>query len=325
VICSASSFGDDDWAAKNAVDPSDGYLFCSEDKSDQWIYYDFGKLRVNLTGYFLKTATECGNPREWVIDSSNDCENCEKLSDGRQERDTAVSQRFSMSSSGFVRMVRLRQTGTNHPGGHELGISFFDVFGPTAYEVTTAVQPKPVDLEPIQALMPPLDADEFADVIPLFPDLAARQMIELVRKFFPSLNAIRAFQMSRKGFPALHAAQVIEAVQKSFPSLNATQILEIIRQLFPSLSATQAFKMIRKLFPKLNIVQVIESIGKLFPGQFRQFPPSVKKRRQCDVLDGMIAHLTRECSGNVHDRHVVDVTPRSFEKETGRVNPHSGA
>jgi hypothetical protein len=32
--------------------------------------------------------------------------------------------------------------------------------------------------------------------------------------------------------------------------------------------------------------------------------------------DGIIAHLTRECGGNVHDRHVVDITSGSFEKET---------
>jgi hypothetical protein len=44
-----------------------------------------------------------------------------------------------------------------------------------------------------------------------------------------------------------------------------------------------------------------------------------------DIPEGIIAHLTRECGGNVHDRHVVDVTSRSFENETVGVNPHSGA
>jgi hypothetical protein len=34
------------------------------------------------------------------------------------------------------------------------------------------------------------------------------------------------------------------------------------------------------------------------------------------VPDGIIAHLTRECGGNVQDRHVVDVTCGSFERET---------
>jgi hypothetical protein len=38
-----------------------------------------------------------------------------------------------------------------------------------------------------------------------------------------------------------------------------------------------------------------------------------------------IARLTRECGGNVYDRHVVDVTSRPFEKETRRANPYSGA
>jgi hypothetical protein len=50
----------------------------------------------------------------------------------------------------------------------------------------------------------------------------------------------------------------------------------------------------------------------------KQFPPSVKKGKlrydgketdeMCDIPDGIIAHLTRECGGNVHDRNVVEVT-----------------
>jgi hypothetical protein len=43
------------------------------------------------------------------------------------------------------------------------------------------------------------------------------------------------------------------------------------------------------------------------------------------VPDGIIAHLTRECGGNLHDLHVVDVTCGSFGKETEGANPHSGA
>jgi hypothetical protein len=68
----------------------------------------------------------------------------------------------------------------------------------------------------------------------------------------------------------------------------------------------------------------------------KQFPPSMKKGKlrydDCeetgdmyDIPDGIIAHLTRECGGNVHDRHVVEVTSGSFEKERNGANPHSGA
>jgi uncharacterized protein (DUF433 family) len=266
VTCSASSIGDDDWAAKNATDPSDSCLFCSEDKPDQWICYDFGKLRVNPTGYLLKTAAECGNLREWVVEGSNDGENWAKLSDGRNEKDAAVSQRFSMSSSGFVRMVRLRQTGTNHAGGHELGLSFFDVFGLTAYEIAAAGPPQPLDLEQIQALVPALGANEFADVVRTrFPDLNALQVIELIQKSFPSLNVTQVFEMIRKLFPELNAAQVIELIQKFFPSLNATQIIEMVRQLFPSFNAAQVIELIQKSFPSLNATQMFEMIPRLFP------------------------------------------------------------
>jgi hypothetical protein len=61
------------------------------------------------------------------------------------------------------------------------------------------------------------------------------------------------------------------------------------------------------------------------PKQAKQFPPSVKKGGRFDVPDGIIAHLTRECGGNVHDRHVVDVTCASFEKETYEANPNYAA
>jgi hypothetical protein len=59
----------------------------------------------------------------------------------------------------------------------------------------------------------------------------------------------------------------------------------------------------------------------------------VKKKRKCqdvigkeieiDVPSGIIAHLTREGGGNVHDYHVVNITCGSFEKETDGDN--SGA
>jgi prefoldin subunit 5 len=60
------------------------------------------------------------------------------------------------------------------------------------------------------------------------------------------------------------------------------------------------------------------------PRRAKKFPPSVKKGGRFDVPVGIIAHLTRECGGSVHDRHVVDVTCGSFEKETQGANPYSG-
>jgi hypothetical protein len=68
-------------------------------------------------------------------------------------------------------------------------------------------------------------------------------------------------------------------------------------------------------------------------GQVKQFPPLVKKGKvkdklgtevEIDVPDRIIAHLTRECGGNVHDRQAVAITSGSLEKETQGANPHSG-
>jgi hypothetical protein len=67
--------------------------------------------------------------------------------------------------------------------------------------------------------------------------------------------------------------------------------------------------------------------------RWKEFPPSWKApddrgketKITSDIPDGIIAHLTRDCGGNVHDRHVVEVTCGSFEKETHGANPHSGA
>jgi hypothetical protein len=64
-------------------------------------------------------------------------------------------------------------------------------------------------------------------------------------------------------------------------------------------------------------------------GKVTKFRPRAKKRIvriglwrslrefEFEVPDGIIAHLTRECGGNVHERNVVVVTLGSFETETG--------
>jgi hypothetical protein len=63
-------------------------------------------------------------------------------------------------------------------------------------------------------------------------------------------------------------------------------------------------------------------------GHVKEFPPLVKTRNipvgrlwklrefQFSVPDGIIAHLTRECGGNVHEQNVIEVTSGSFETET---------
>jgi hypothetical protein len=72
----------------------------------------------------------------------------------------------------------------------------------------------------------------------------------------------------------------------------------------------------------------------MIKGCFWKKEPAMKKGKtsnilgtevKIDVPDGIIAYLTRECGGNVHDHDLVEVTSGSFEKETEGANPHSGA
>jgi hypothetical protein len=59
-------------------------------------------------------------------------------------------------------------------------------------------------------------------------------------------------------------------------------------------------------------------------GQLRHRDGS-QTHKKCDIPDGIIAHLTRESSGNLHDRRVVDVTSGSFWEETKSTDPYSEA
>jgi hypothetical protein len=94
-----------------------------------------------------------------------------------------------------------------------------------------------------------------------------------------------------------------------------------------------------KMTPAVDIrkaskfVALVDAAAAVKPAN--QFPPSMKRgklrlfgrikpEQTYDIPDGIIAHLTRECGGNVHDRHVVDITCGSFEKETYGASPHSG-
>jgi hypothetical protein len=82
------------------------------------------------------------------------------------------------------------------------------------------------------------------------------------------------------------------------------------------------------------VEELAEAKDRLNKFGVKEFAPSVKKvianiqgfgRITIDAPDGIIAHLARECGGNVYDRRVVDVTSGSFEKETYGANPHSWA
>jgi hypothetical protein len=63
----------------------------------------------------------------------------------------------------------------------------------------------------------------------------------------------------------------------------------------------------------------------VLPNRIRtQFPPSLKKGGLFDLPDAIIAHLTRKCGGNMHDRRVVDIMQGHSNKRLKRLIPTRG-
>jgi serine/threonine protein kinase len=145
--------------------------------------------------------------------------------------------------------------------------------------------------------------------------------------------------------PTALMKKVVNGARPPLPLSMDTTIQQIIKQdwsVDPTArgSFEEIFKALRqirfKMTPAVDMRRVAEFVALVDPSVVmepaKQFRPSVKKRKvkepwgdavEIDVPDGIIAHLTRECRGNVHDRYDAQVTSGSFEKETWGADPHS--
>jgi hypothetical protein len=103
---------------------------------------------------------------------------------------------------------------------------------------------------------------------------------------------------------------LLEAIAEGIPKVKE-DIANVQRELAALKGESTAIKTNRQVFalPAPRLPVATRNPGK-------QFPPSVKKKMvriqrnevEIDVPDGIIAHLTRQCGGNVHDRGVIEVT-----------------
>jgi hypothetical protein len=112
------------------------------------------------------------------------------------------------------------------------------------------------------------------------------------------------------------------------PNQEIFSLLEIVRCEYYSTDAMDDFfNLLSEHFYKIHASMWASLCARrvLPNGTWKRFLPLVKKGGRFDVPDGIIAHLTRKCGGNVHNHHVIDVTCVSFEKETVGANPYSGA
>jgi hypothetical protein len=231
VVYSASGKCDE-WPAKNAAHPGLGSTFFSEDKPDQWMCYNFRRKKVQRIGYLLRTAADCWNLKEWVIEGSQDGTTWTKLCNEHNEKNRVINQKFSIACDNFFGMLRQRHTENNYIGQHQLGVEFLDGFGRIIYEESPSNSPRQPDWDCVPDLTSPLSTKKFGDMIGrCFPELRPAQVTELVWRFFPGLNAMRAVALTREVIPVLTAGQAIELLQEFFSELDAPQIIGLVRRI----------------------------------------------------------------------------------------------
>ena len=144
IVHVTASSRDFNWRrTENVVDLESDWIFCSGYSPNQWICYDFIERRVIPTSYSVRSIRKGpGNehPRSWVLEVSNDgIGGSWVVLDSRENNsdlnDNFVTHNFSLAPHlGAYRFVRLRLTGKNHFGNHQLIIAALEIFGALSSE-----------------------------------------------------------------------------------------------------------------------------------------------------------------------------------------------
>jgi hypothetical protein len=142
VKVTVSSSGRSDRPARNVVDLLVDSYFDTENRPNQWICFDFMTSTIRPTHYSIRSASSSSidnwNLKDWVIEGSIDgtswIELDKRTNDGQLNGRNLIAT-FTLNQSESIRLLRLRQTGTNHYGSNHIWFSSFEVFG-------TLIRPK---------------------------------------------------------------------------------------------------------------------------------------------------------------------------------------
>jgi hypothetical protein len=118
-------------AVKNAADFTSDPCFWSNGEPDQWVCWDFHKMRIRSTHYAIRSCW-IGPLRSWVLEGSLDGENwieIDRRTDNHDLRDIPWTGSFAIANGAESRFVRLTQTGPNHGDEDELLMCGFEIFG----------------------------------------------------------------------------------------------------------------------------------------------------------------------------------------------------
>jgi hypothetical protein len=128
---------------RNAVDLYANTWFCSADRENSWLCYDFRDMTVIPTHYSIRFSAGTSYSNEsrgrflqnWIIEGSNDGTSWTELDQRTTTGDPQEQpqmETFAISSQSRVRMIRLRQPGKNAFGTNELALAAFEIFGEVA-------------------------------------------------------------------------------------------------------------------------------------------------------------------------------------------------
>jgi len=120
---------------KHAADLQAPTYFGSANLPDQWLCYDFQKLRLTPSGYSIRSEASGQNwchLKNWVIEGSDDgvewAEIDRRVDDTKLNGGKAFAY-YPIEQSGEYRMIRLRQIGPNHHGRNDLLLSALEIYG----------------------------------------------------------------------------------------------------------------------------------------------------------------------------------------------------
>jgi hypothetical protein len=138
---------------------------------------------------------------------------------------------------------------------------------------------------------------------------------------------------ARPGLPDSMDATVSDIIRRGWSVEPGTRgsfedILEALRRIRFGMTAAIDEGKVSEFVALVEPSAATKSTKQLLPlmrkGKLR-LPGGRETGTMYDIPEGIIAHLTKKCDGNVQDQHAVDVTSGSFTKETAGANPHSGA
>lgn len=122
-------------------------VFCTENRENQWILFDFISRKINVVNYKIRSIpyqTNSFHMKSWVVEGSdeNNIENDESwtLIDKRENNSllnkSGAIAVFDVSNSNkaFFRFVRIRMIGPNHTNTYVFGFAQIEFFGSLKFD-----------------------------------------------------------------------------------------------------------------------------------------------------------------------------------------------